>query len=118
MWSVDGESPVPLQEQIAARVRRGVADGELKPGERLPAAIELADVLGVSPNTVLASFRRLRREGILDFSRGRGVRVAPGSERASLVVQAARELIVLGREHGYDAGELAELLVELARPMA
>jgi hypothetical protein len=33
---IDHSSPVPLHEPVAAAVRRAIADGEARPGERLP----------------------------------------------------------------------------------
>ena len=68
-------SPVPLYEQVAAAVRRAIADGEAKPGERLPPARDMAKVLGVNSNTVFRALHTLRDEGLLEFSRGHGVSV-------------------------------------------
>ena len=59
---IDHSSPVPLHEQVAAAVRRAIADGEARPGERLPPARDLAAVLGVNANTV---FRALRTSMML-----------------------------------------------------
>ena len=64
-----------LHEQVAAEIRRAIADGEARAGERLPPAKDLAAVLGVNTNTVLRALRQLRDEGLLDFRRGRGVTV-------------------------------------------
>ena len=55
---VDRDEPTELFEQVAAEIRRAIADGEAKPGERLPPARDLAAVLGVNTNTVLRSLRR------------------------------------------------------------
>lgn len=113
LWTVDDASPVPLQEQIAASVRRAVGDGTLAPDERLPPASELAAVLQVNANTVLAAYRRLRTEGILEFRRGRGVRVRGGTVALSSVTEAVHDLLRLGRGHGYTPGELARLVTTL-----
>jgi hypothetical protein len=43
---VDRSEAVPLHDQVAAEIRRAIADGEAKPGERLPLAKDLAAVLG------------------------------------------------------------------------
>ncbi len=75
LWTVDHSSRSSLAEQIAASIRRGLAGGELSPGERLPPAHELAEALGVDRNTVLGAYRALRDSGLLEFRRGRGVRV-------------------------------------------
>jgi DNA-binding transcriptional regulator YhcF (GntR family) len=113
LWSVDSAARGALHEQIAANVRRAVADGALVDGERLPPATELADALGVNANTVLQAYRQLREEGVLEFRRGRGVRVcAEASNRAS-VLDAAVQLLAVGRSYGYTPSDLARLLTEL-----
>ena len=73
---VDKTDPTDLYEQVAGEIRRAIAEGEAKPGERLPPAKDLAAVLGVNTNTVLRALRVLRDEGLLEFRRGRGVTVA------------------------------------------
>ena len=64
---VDKSDPTDLYEQVAGEIRRAIADGEAKPGERLPPAKDLAAVLDVNTNTVLRSLRLLRDEGLLEF---------------------------------------------------
>jgi GntR family transcriptional regulator len=103
------EASTELHEQVAAQIRRAIADGEAAPGDRLPPARDLAAVLGVNRNTVLRALRTLRDEGLLDFTRGRGVTVT-GTRQHSAVVERARELVELGREHGYRLDELLELV--------
>jgi GntR family transcriptional regulator len=100
--------------QVAAQIRRAIADGEAAPGERLPPARDLAAVLGVNRNTVLRALRQLRDDGVVDFRRGRGVTVTARPERAAVVTHA-RELVELGRRHGYRADELAELVTAVAQ---
>ena len=48
---VDRNEPTPLHDQVAAEIRRAIAEGEAGPGERLPLAKDLAAVLGVNKNT-------------------------------------------------------------------
>ena len=110
---IDKADPTDLYEQVAAEIRRAIADGEAKPGERLPPAKDLAAVLGVNTNTVLRALRLLREEGLLEFRRGRGVSVAATPERGA-VVQQARELVEFARRHGYRVQELVEIINDLA----
>ena len=60
---IDKGDPTDLYEQVAGEIRRAIAGGEAKPGERLPPAKDLAAGLGVNTNTVLRSLRLLRDEG-------------------------------------------------------
>ena len=106
---VNKADPTDLYEQVAAEIRRAIADGEAKPGERLPAAVDLAAILGVNKNTVLRSLQLLRDEGLLEFRRGRGITVAGTPERGA-VVQRARELVEFARHQGYRVDELVEII--------
>ena len=101
-------------EGIAGQIRKAIADGEANPGERLPAARDLAAELGVNRNTVLRALRDLRDEGLVDFRRGRGV-VVTGSADRSVVLERARELVALGRPHGYRADDLVDIVAKAAR---
>ena len=106
------DEPVALHDQVAAELRRAIADGEAARGERLPPARDLAAVLNVNANTVLRALRILRDEGLLEFRRGRGITVA-GSSDSGAVVSRARELIDFARVHGYRREELARLIETL-----
>lgn len=106
---IDRSDPTPLHNQVAAAVRRSIADGEAARGERLPPAKDIAAVLQVNTNTVLRALRSLRDEGLLEFRRGHGIRVAGTSER-SLVAARARDLLAFAREQGYKREELIAII--------
>ncbi|MFD4350020.1 aminotransferase class I/II-fold pyridoxal phosphate-dependent enzyme [Streptomyces coelicoflavus] len=61
--------------EISASVERAVGSGELEPGEPLPPMRELAQRLGVNPNTVAAAYRTLRERGVIETAGRRGSRV-------------------------------------------
>jgi GntR family transcriptional regulator len=103
-------SSVPIHVQVAAALRRAIAEGEAKPGERLPPARDLAAVLGVNSNTVFRALHTLRDEGLLEFSRGRGVSVTGVAPQRSAVVEKARELVELSRHFGYRPDELLQII--------
>ena len=109
---VDKTDPTDLYEQVAAELRRAIAEGEAKPGERLPPAKDLAAVLGVNTNTVLRALRVLRDEGLLEFRRGRGISVAGTPERGAVIVRA-RELVDFARLQGYRLDELVQIIEEV-----
>lgn len=110
--TVDRTEPTALHEQVAAEIRRAIADGEAHPGERLPPARDLAAVMGVNTNTVLRALRMLRDENLLAFRRGRGVTVAGTPERGAVLARA-RELVQFAREQGFRREELLRLIEEL-----
>jgi GntR family transcriptional regulator len=107
--SIDRADPTPLHDQVAGQIRRAIADGEAKPGERLPPARDLAAVMKVNTNTVLRALRALREEGLLEFRRGLGVRVS-GTPQRSAVVAHARELVRFARQQGYQSDELIAII--------
>src|SRR6187401_1569437 len=106
---IDRQEPTELFEQVAAEIRRAIADGEAKPGERLPPARDLAAVLGVNTNTVLRALRDLRDQGLLEFRRGRGITVSATPEQ-SAVTAKAEELVRYARRHGYRLDELIRII--------
>jgi GntR family transcriptional regulator len=110
--AIDRDDALQLHEQVAAEIRRAIADGEAGPGERLPPAHDLAAVLGVNRNTVLRALRMLREEGLLEFRRGRGVTVA-GTPQRGAVLARARDLLEFARRNGYRREELIELMETL-----
>jgi GntR family transcriptional regulator len=109
---IDRADPTLLHDQVAAEIRRAIADGEAKTGERLPPARDLAAVIGVNTNTVLRALRLLRDEGLLEFRRGHGVRVAGTPERGAVIAKAA-ELVRFARQHGYRRDELLDMIQSL-----
>ena len=109
---VDRTETTPLHDQVAAEIRRAIAEGEAGPGERLPLAKDMAAVLGVNKNTVLRALHILREEGLLDFQRGRGITVA-GTPQQGVVVKRVRELIEFCRLQGYRRDEIIEIIQSL-----
>jgi GntR family transcriptional regulator len=106
---IDRDDPALLHEQVAAQIRQAIADGEAKPGDRLPPARHLAAVMGVNTNTVLRAVRLLRDEGLLQLRQGHGIRVTGTPERSAVLDKIA-ELVQLGRRNGVTRAELARLI--------
>jgi GntR family transcriptional regulator len=109
---VDRTEATPLHDQVAAEIRRAIAEGEAGPGERLPLAKDMAAVLGVNKNTVLRALHILREEGLLDFQRGRGITVA-GTPQLGVVVRRVSELIEFCRLQGYRRDEIIQMIESL-----
>jgi len=58
--------------QMMDEICGSIASGELKPGQRIPAVREYADVFEVNPNTMQRALYELEREGILVSERNTG----------------------------------------------
>jgi GntR family transcriptional regulator len=109
---IDRSDTMALHDQVAAEIRRAIAEGEAGPGERLPLAKDMAAVLGVNKNTVLRALHILREEGLLDFQRGRGITVA-GTPQHGAVVKRIRDLVEFCRIQGYRRDEVIAMIESL-----
>ncbi|WP_454625332.1 MocR-like pyridoxine biosynthesis transcription factor PdxR [Bradyrhizobium cenepequi] len=65
-----------LQEQIYTQIRGLILNGRLATCARLPSSREMARDLGVSRNTVLHAYDRLKNEGYLDSQDNAGIFVS------------------------------------------
>lgn len=103
---VDPRSGEPLFEQLVFQVKRGVAEGLLAPGAKLPSVRELAKQLGINPNTVVRAIEALERDGVIVRRQGADCFVSDkpselaGRERQrrleGLVTRAVTEAFHLG----------------------
>lgn len=109
--NIDRDDPAHLHEQVAAEIRRAIAEGEAKPGERLPPARHLAAVMGVNINTVLRALRALRDEGLLEMRPRRGIRIV-GTPAESEVRRKVAELVQVGRQQGFTRADLLRMVAD------
>ena len=70
-----------LSQRAAERLyNQIVAEGQLKPGDKLPNEVELSRQLGVSRATLREALRDLTVQGVLEVRRGKGTFVSPRVE--------------------------------------
>ena len=118
------DDPAPVYVQIERRIRVGVADGTLQPGDHLPSVRDLARQLGLSPNTVGRAYADLSREGVIMARAGGGSVIAarerldqPGLQRTRVerLRVLARQTAVRGLALGLGPDEIADAVrAELA----
>jgi GntR family transcriptional regulator len=89
---VDPHSLVPPSQQLIAAVLDAIANGELRPGDKLPAVRALAEQALVNPNTVGKAWRELEHLGVTEGRNGAGVFVTPGAVDVAKAVRLAETL--------------------------
>jgi GntR family transcriptional regulator len=99
--TVDPRARTSLADQVAAQIRYALARGELREGERLPSARDLAAAIDVNMHTVLRAYARLQEDGLIDLRRGRGATVVRSGNASfdrlrSLVVELRDQAEALG----------------------
>ena len=110
---LDPARPEPLYQQIVEQVRRLVALGALRPGDRLPTVRELAVQARVNRNTAGRAVQELEREGLVRTRVGQGTFVADGAEprgkdvRLGVVDGAIERLVIEAQSVGFPLDELA-----------
>jgi GntR family transcriptional regulator, transcriptional repressor for pyruvate dehydrogenase complex len=83
-------------EYISEQIREAVAEGQLKPGSRLPAEREMAEIFGVSRQGVREALRGLEMSGLVESKPGvnGGVFIRAGDP--AVVTRAVKDLASLG----------------------
>ena len=110
LLKIELQSSQPLHDQLAGQLRKAIATGELKGGEKLPAARALAESLGVNVHTLLRAFQTLRDEGLLEVRRGRGTLVTGTAPKFAKFAGLARKLVSEARRAGLGDGEIRRLV--------
>lgn len=103
-------SPEGSTGQVVSFVRRLIARGALRPGDRLPAERDLAARIGVSRPTVRAGLRALSAMGVISSRHGSGTYIPDGppsfgTEALSLLAA----LHGLTRDEMYEARRILEV---------
>ena len=94
-----------LSDAIVAQIESAACDGQLKPGDKLPAERELAAQFRVSRTCVREAIRALELRGLVEVRRGvKGGQFIRSADSRTL----AAGLAMLFRSHRVDPAELAE----------
>ena len=92
---------------IGENIKRRIASGALREGDKLPSCRDFAAELGVNPNTVQRAYTQLEDEGVVFTIAKKGVFVSSGHrpriDRGQLLAAKLGEL----KSMGYTRDELA-----------
>lgn len=91
-------TPRPTAKDIAADIRQELVRGDLGPGDRLPAARDLAKKYGVTLVKVQNAYRELSEEGLVVSQQGRGTFVVDPSQPLDDNQQGGSAFLALAAE--------------------
>ncbi len=94
-WHFDSE--LPIYAQLVAHIKRAIATGELRPGEKMTPVRDLSLEAGVNPNTMQRALQQLEREGLVYPQRGNGRYVTEDTG----VIERARKTLAAGHVRRY-----------------
>ena len=106
---IDLQAGEAVYDQIASALGAQIASGELAVGERLPAARDVADALGINMHTVLHAYQTLRDQGLIELRRGRGA-VVIGASGSAQLHEAVKSVIAQARRDGVPPAALLALI--------
>ncbi|MBV8500493.1 MAG: PLP-dependent aminotransferase family protein [Paucibacter sp.] len=96
----DRQSPLADHRQLYTILQRGIRDGALGAGGKLPPTRVLAQALGIARNTVVHVYEQLALEGYVRAGVGRGTYVAPLAPRLTATAVRPPRAASLSRRGG------------------
>jgi GntR family transcriptional regulator len=105
----------PIYLQIIEEIKKRAVRGLYPPGEKLPSVREMAQAMGVNPNTMARAYSELEREDFVFTKRGQGSFVTEQidsveSERERLADVAVARFVSEIQELEPSATQIAHLL--------
>jgi GntR family transcriptional regulator len=76
---IDTHGKVPAYQQLAAQIRKAIAEGEYEPRQVIPSLTQLVGQTGLAVGTVQRAIKLLEDEGLVYTVSGRGTFVSPAS---------------------------------------
>ncbi|SMB99974.1 transcriptional regulator, GntR family [Thermanaeromonas toyohensis ToBE] len=87
------KDPRSVYHRVVDEIKTRIFEGRLKPGDRLPAERELAEMLGVSRTSVREALKMLAAEGLVKIKHGQGAFIAE-QDPDDYLQQFARRIFV------------------------
>lgn len=111
-------TPLRAFEQVCAQIRGLIADGILKPGDKLPAERDFAESLQVSRGVVREALRTLEIAGLIDLRKGGAGGAFVVTAQFRIVTQAFKDMVYLGSVSLAEIIEARQQLVSNAIELA
>jgi len=112
-FSFEFRSGTPIGPQLVYSVKKAVATGQLRPGDRFPSVRALSQELRINPNTAHKAVVALTDEGLLEVLPGIGTVVARAgpashSQRAALLEDELERLVVEAKRLELDLDDVLQ----------
>ncbi len=112
-------NPDPMYKQVTDQVKDAIADGTLKPEDRLPSIREMARELKISEITIKRAYADLETGGYILTRSGLGSFVADinreklRSEKLLEAKDEIRKILNTGKRFGIEPSELVDIIHSL-----
>lgn len=103
-------------EKVIEYIKKGILDGDLKQGEKLPPERDLAELLGISRNSVREALRSLEVIGIITSTQGAGNSISCNFEKS--LVEAMSMMFLMKKINYSQISELRRGLEQQAISLA
>lgn len=103
---LDFSIDIPIYQQIRNQIVRGIAAGDLAPGQQLPTIRALAEDCGVNMMTVSKAYSLLKQEGYIQTDRRCGTTVS--TRRPAILPDLVHESLLLALSEAKAAGASEE----------
>lgn len=95
-------------ERIVLQIRELIANGKLKPGDKLPPERELAGIFNVSRTSVREAIKTLATMGLIEIKKGHGVFVKEAT--LDSIINNVADALVLSKEEMKQLFEIRKVL--------
>lgn len=113
VFSIDPGNKTPIYQQITDQFLFLQAKGILREGDQLPSIRELAEKLGINPNTVARAYQEMEKLGFIQTIPKKGTYVS-GEIPRQKIEEEAKEALTGWYEKYLGLGLLAKKLKEIS----
>lgn len=114
MFLINLQGKESIYEQIKTQIEKFIKVGILKPDDKLPSVRNLAEELGINPNTVMKAYQELERQGYIYTLNKKGVFVSKDlNSKDERIRKDAFNMLKTLKEEGFSKNELNEMLEKI-----
>ena len=113
LLKLDFSIDTPIYQQIRNQIVRGIAAGDLAPGQQLPPIRVLAEECGINMMTVSKAYTLLKQDGYIQTDRRCGTTVSPIHPAG--MADSVQEKLLLALSEAKAAGASEEELIAMVK---